>query len=66
MKKWGIKEAGKCECGREQDADHQFACPLLMIKDRKEDFMTTDISNKVIQVAAYWVENMKTNMTRRR
>lgn len=22
MKKWGVKENGKCECGGEQDADH--------------------------------------------
>jgi len=38
MKKWGLKEDGKCECGREQDADHLFACPLLLIKRRKKDF----------------------------
>jgi len=50
-----MKEVEKCECGEEQDADHLFACPLLPIKCRKEDFMTTtDISDKAIQIAAYW------------
>lgn len=37
-----------------QNADHLFACPLLPIKRKKEDFMTTDISDKAIRIAAYW------------
>lgn len=32
----------------EQDADHLFACPLLLIKCQKEDFVTTDILDKTI------------------
>jgi len=52
---WGIKEDEKFECGEEQDADHLFTCPLLPIKCRKEDLMsTTDIPDKAIQIAAYW------------
>jgi len=29
-------------------------CPLLPIKCRKEDFLTHEISDKAIQIAAYW------------
>lgn len=48
-----MKKAGKCKCCGEQDTDHLFACPLLTIKCRKEEFMTTD-------------GNMKTDETRKR
>jgi hypothetical protein len=48
MKKWGLKEDGKFKCCGEQDADHLFACPLLPIKRRKEDFLTHEISDKTI------------------
>jgi len=54
MKKWGLKDDGKCECGGEQDADHLFVCPQLPNKCRKEDFLTHKISDKAIQIAAYW------------
>ncbi|VVC42658.1 Hypothetical protein CINCED_3A021662 [Cinara cedri] len=54
MKKWGIKEDGKCECGREQDVDHLFACPRLPIECGKEEFLTHEISDKAIQIVAYW------------
>lgn len=43
MKKWGIKEGGKCKCGEDQDADYLFTCLLLLIRCRKEDFMRTTI-----------------------
>jgi len=66
LKKWGIKEDEKGECGEEQDAD-LFVCPLLSIKCRKEDFlMTINISDKAIQIAAYWEGNMKIDTRRRR
>jgi len=56
-----LKDDGKCECGGEQDADHLFVCPQLPNKCRKEDFLTHKISDKAIQIAAYWEANMKTN-----
>jgi len=57
LKKWGIKENEKCECGEEQDADHLFARSLLSVECEKEDFMTTaDISDKAIQIATHWEE----------
>lgn len=56
-KKWGIKEGEKCEYSGELDADYLFTCLLLLNKYKKEDFMTTiNISDKAIQIAAYWEE----------
>ncbi|VVC37960.1 Hypothetical protein CINCED_3A002887 [Cinara cedri] len=55
VKKWGIKEGGKRECGGQQDADYPDACPLPTIKRRKEDFVTTGKrSDKATHIAAYW------------
>lgn len=54
MEKWGLKDDGKCECGGEQDADHLFVCPQLPNKCRKEDFLAHTISDKALQIAAYW------------
>lgn len=31
-----------------------FACPLIPIKCRKEEFLTREISDEAIQIAAYW------------
>jgi len=54
LKERGMKEDEKCECGEEQDVDQLFTCPLLPIKCKKEDFMsTTDMSDKAIRIAAY-------------
>lgn len=36
---------------------HLFAWPLLSIKRRKENFMTTNISDRVINIDAYWDGN---------
>jgi len=66
-KKWGIKEEGKCECGWEQDATISwlFACPLLTIKCRKEDFITTEkMSYKVIQIGDNWEGNLRKRIWR--
>lgn len=53
LKKWGMKKDEKREYGEKRDADHLFACPLLPVKCRKEDFVTiADISDKAIQIAA--------------
>lgn len=38
----------------DQDADHLFGCPPPSIKCSEENFMTTDISDKAIQIAARW------------
>jgi hypothetical protein len=54
MKKWGLKDDGKSKCGGEQNADHLFACPVISIKCTKEDFLTHEISDNTIQIAAYW------------
>lgn len=48
MKKWRIKEDGKCQCGEEQDEDHLFTCLLIPIKCSKKDCMSTT------KIAAYW------------
>lgn len=56
MKIWGTQEYGKCECDEKQNLEYLFACSLQPIKCKKKNFITTDISDKTIKIAAYWEE----------
>lgn len=45
---------GKYDYSVVRNSDHLFAYLLLPIRWRKENFMTSDISKKAIQITAHW------------
>lgn len=52
MKKWGIKDHDKCECGAIQDMKHLLRCPNLNISCTEEDLLSAN--ENAIQVANHW------------
>lgn len=55
MKKWGIKDHDKCECGAVQDMKHLLRCPNLNISCTEEDLLSAN--ENAIQVAKHWGYN---------